>query len=102
MFHQIPSGSLPGDPLQNFRDGNHFLVIEILEGVSQEGRVENVDKLSDGIRSVTTRIYRASCALINGFWPLIRLMMLFVVAVLTLSLYFAPAMFLAQRKAMLW
>jgi hypothetical protein len=41
--------------------------------------------------------------LIDGFWRLIRLMMLLVVAVvLTLSLYVAPAMFLAQRKAMPW
>jgi hypothetical protein len=28
--------------------------------------VDNVDKLFDGIRWVTTRIYRASCTLING------------------------------------
>ena len=40
--------------------------------------------------------------LIDGFWRLVRLMMLMVVAVLTLSLYVAPAMFLAPRKAMLW
>ena len=50
------------------------------------------DKLFDDIRWVTTLIYRASCALINGFWRLICLMMLLVVAVLTLSLYVAPAM----------
>ncbi len=61
-----------------------------------------MDKLFDGIRWVTTRIYRAGCALINGFWRLVRLMMLLVVAVLTLSLYVVPAMFLAQWKAMLW
>jgi len=40
--------------------------------------------------------------LIDGFWRLIRLMMLLVVAVLTLSLYVAPAMLVAQRKAMPW
>ena len=59
-----------------------------------------MDKLFDGIRWVTTRIYRASCALINGFWRFIRLVILMVVAVLTLSLYVVPAMFLVQWKAM--
>ena len=61
-----------------------------------------MDKLIDGIRWVTTRIYRASYTLINGFWRLVRLMMLMVVAVLTLSLYAAPAMLVAQRKAKPW
>ena len=42
--------------------------------------MDNVDKLFDGIRWVTTRIYRAIVALINGFWWLVRLKMLFVVA----------------------
>ena len=32
-----------------------------------------MDKLFDGIRWVATRIYRASCVLINGFWRLVRL-----------------------------
>ena len=64
--------------------------------------MDNVDKLIDGIRWVTTRIYRASCVLINGFWRLVRLMMLMVVAVLILSLFVAPAMLVAQRKAMPW
>ena len=40
--------------------------------------------------------------LIDGFWRLIRLMMLLVVAVLILSLYVAPAMLVAQREVMLW
>ena len=39
--------------------------------------------------------------LIDGFWRLIRLMLL-VVTVLTLSLYVVPAMFLVQPKAMRW
>ena len=38
--------------------------------------------------------------LIDGFWRLIRLMMLLVVAVLTLSLYVVPAMLVAYRKGM--
>ena len=89
--------------MQVFRDGNCFLVTEILRGrFSTEGRVDNEDKLFDGIRWVTTRIYRASCMLIDGFWRLIRLMMLLVVTALILSLYVAPAMLVAQRKAMLW
>ena len=89
--------------MQVLREGNRFLVTENYRGrFSTEGRVDNVDKLFDGIRWLTTRIYRASCALINGFWRFIRLVMLLVVVVLTLSLYVVPAMFLVQPKAMLW
>ena len=75
---------------------------KFIGGASQQRCVDNVDKLFDGIRWVTTRIYRASCVLIDGFWRLVRLMMLLVVAMLPLSLYVLPAMFLAQRKAMPW
>ena len=38
--------------------------------------------------------------LIDGFWRLIRLMALLVVAMLILSLFVAPAMFLAQPRVM--
>ena len=85
-----------------FRDGNRLLVIEIMSGRFLTEACCYLDKLFDGIRWVTTRIYRASCALINGFWWLLRLTGLMVVTVLTLSLYVVPAMFLVQPKAMLW
>jgi len=39
-----------------------------------------VDKLFDGIRWLTTRIYQAGYTLINGFWRLVRLTGLLVLA----------------------
>ena len=69
-----------GNPLRIFRDPNSFLVTEFQRAASQLELVDDVDKLFDGIRWITTRIYRAIVTLINGFGWLARLKMLFVVA----------------------
>ena len=66
--------------MQVFREVDSFLVTDFQEAASQLELVDNVNKLFDGIRSIMTRIYRAIIALINGFWWLTRLKMLFVVA----------------------
>ena len=84
FFAESGGGSILCSTAESIRQewGNHqgVAVQEIMRGRFLTEAYCYLDKLFDGIRWLTTRIYRASCALFNGFWCLVRLTGLMVLA----------------------
>ncbi len=67
------------------RDVSLFLVTEFLGGSFSTGAVHTVDKLFEGIRSVTTRIYKGLVIIEKGCANFTRFMGLFLVGENTLK-----------------